>query len=111
MAHRAIEDLTGFDDPGNLLGSGAFGKVHQVTWRKTPAAAKVAHSSMPKEQKDLFLRELELMVRCRHPNIVQFLGYVDSPFVIVMEVAFSGMHAHGAEHDADPCTVSVQTAV
>ena len=25
------------------------------------------------------------MVRCRHPNIVQFLGYVDSPFVIVME--------------------------
>ena len=30
------------------------------------------------------------MVRCRHPNIVQFLGYVDSPFVIVMEYLPNG---------------------
>ena len=70
---------------GMLLGSGAFGEVRKVFWRKTPAAAKVAHENMPREHKELFLRELELMARCRHPNVVQFLGYVDEPFVIVME--------------------------
>ena len=86
----ATKDLDGLDDTGNLIGSGAFGEVRLVTWRKTPAAAKVAHSTMPTAQKNLFLRELELMVRCRHPNIVQFLGYVDSPFVIVMEYLPNG---------------------
>ena len=81
----APSDLIGLNTVGGLLGSGAFGKVKKVHWRKTPAAAKVAHDSIQQEQKQLFLRELELMVRCRHPNIVQFLGYVDNPFVIVME--------------------------
>ena len=80
------DDLKGLDGAGvTLLGTGAFGEVRLVTWRKTAAAAKVAHKEVTLNQKLLFLRELELMVRCRHPNIVQFLGYVDSPFVIVME--------------------------
>mmetsp|Transcript_1519 Transcript_1519/g.3254 ORF Transcript_1519/g.3254 Transcript_1519/m.3254 type:complete len:307 (-) Transcript_1519:408-1328(-) len=77
-------DIEGLDD-GKTLGKGAFGEVKRVLWRKTPAAAKVAHAGMPANQKDLFKRELELMVRCRHPNVVQFLGFVDVPFVIIME--------------------------
>ena len=82
----ALEDLEGLNDEGNVLGQGSFGVVRRVRWRMTPAAAKVSHKGMPKEAKGLVLRELELMVRCRHPNIVQFLGYVDTPFVIVMEL-------------------------
>lgn len=77
-------DIEGIAD-GMLLGSGAFGEVRKVFWRKTPAAAKVSHLDMPSNCKELFFRELELMVRCRHPNVVQFLGFVDTPFVIVME--------------------------
>lgn len=42
------------------------------------------------QHKMLVLRELQLMVRCRHPNIVQFLGYVDMPLVIVMELVALG---------------------
>lgn len=90
VPRSAANDLQGLNNASNLIGSGAFGEVRLVTWRKTPAAAKVAHRTMPKEQKQLFLRELECMVRCRHPNIVQFLGYVDSPFVIVMEYLANG---------------------
>ena len=78
-------DIDGLDDPKNRIGQGAFGEVRKVFWRRTPAAAKIAHSSIPEEQKVLLLRELQLMVRCRHPNIVQFLGYIDSPFVILLE--------------------------
>ena len=64
-------DLSGLGDPDTLLGRGAFGEVRRVLWRKTPVAAKCAHPHMPREQKLLFLRELELMMRSRHPNIVQ----------------------------------------
>ena len=59
-------------------------QVRLVRWRKTPVAAKVAHD-MPQEQKQLVLREIEVMARLRHPNVVQFLGYVDAPFTVVME--------------------------
>ena len=56
-----------------------------MSWRKTPAAAKIAKVDLSEAEKSLFLRELDVLTRCRHPNIVQFLGYVDQPFVIVME--------------------------
>ena len=30
------------------------------------------------------------MTKLHHPNIVQFLGYVDDPFIIVMEYIYRG---------------------
>lgn len=78
-------EIEGFEDENNVLGNGAFGEVRKVLWRKTPVAAKVSHACMSAEQKHLILRELELMVKVRHPNIVQFLGFVDTPFVMLME--------------------------
>ena len=60
----------------SLIGNGSFGEVHKVSWKKTPCAAKIPYSDLAPNVKELALRELELMVRCRHPNIVQFLGYV-----------------------------------
>ena len=85
----AASDVEGLDDDSltaeNLLGSGAFGSVRKVVWRGTPVAAKLAHKEVSGVQKQLLMRELELMVRCRHPNVVQFLGFIDTPFMIVME--------------------------
>ena len=77
-------DLVGLTENVEVLGTGAFGG-QESQWRKTPAAAKVVHKELQEKEKQLLLRELELMMRCRHPNIVQFLGYMDTPFVIVME--------------------------
>lgn len=57
--HIDPSDLVGLSDDTNLIGSGAFGEVRAVSWRKSPAAAKIAHPSMTHEQKILFLRELE----------------------------------------------------
>ena len=74
---------------GNLLGSGSFGDVRRVMWRRTPCAAKFAHA-IENDQKTLFLREMRLLARIRHPNIVQFLGYIQDPFVIVMELILEG---------------------
>ena len=38
-----------------------------------------------KHKKELVLREFNTMTKLHHPNIVQFLGYIDNPFIIVME--------------------------
>lgn len=76
-------DVDGLAD-GKVLGNGGFGIVRRVEWRKTSAAAKIVHDISEKE-KVLFLRELEVMSQVYHPHIVQFLGYIDQPFVIVME--------------------------
>ena len=31
------------------------------------------------------MREIDIMSKLHHPNIVQFLGYIDDPFTIILE--------------------------
>ena len=68
-----------------ILGEGSFSKVYLAKWRETYVVAKVINKEICNEKKQLVLREFDIMTRLHHPNIVQFLGYVDNPFIIVME--------------------------
>lgn len=68
-----------------LLGEGSFSKVYLAKWRETLVVAKVIDESVCKQKKELVLREFNTMTKLHHPNIVQFLGYIDNPFIIVME--------------------------
>ena len=68
-----------------LLGEGAFSKVYLAKWRETFVVAKVIKEEILYEKKFLILREIDIMSKLHHPNIVQFLGYIDDPFIIVME--------------------------
>ena len=36
------------------------------------------------------MREIDIMSKLHHPNIVQFLGYIDDPFTIILEYIPSG---------------------
>ena len=47
--------------------------------------AKVINRNICEARKNLVMREFEIMTKLHHPNIVQFLGYIDYPFIIVME--------------------------
>ena len=76
-------DLIIFKD--KLLGKGSFSHVYLAKWRETYVAAKVINNDVITSKKFLVLRELDIMTKLHHPNIVQFLGYVDHPFIIVME--------------------------
>lgn len=68
-----------------LLGKGSFSEVFLGKWRETYIAAKVINSEILNTKKFLVLRELNIMTKLHHPNIVQFLGYIDEPFIIIME--------------------------
>ena len=68
-----------------LLGEGSFSKVYLAKWRETLVVAKVLDENICKHKKELVLREFNTMTKLHHPNIVQFLGYIDNPFIIVME--------------------------
>ena len=68
-----------------LLGEGSFSKVYLATWRKTLVVAKVVDPEIIKHKKELVLRELYNLTKLHHPNIVQILGYIDDPFIIILE--------------------------
>ena len=69
----------------HLLGSGSFSDVYLAKWRETFVVAKVMNELCLKHKRELILREIETMTKLHHPNIVQFLGYIDDPFILVIE--------------------------
>lgn len=72
------------------LGHGSFGKVYKASWRGTPVVAKVANDPFSEKQKNLLIREFQAMTKLHHPNIIQLLGYVKEPFIIVMDYIVNG---------------------
>ncbi|KAF5194343.1 kinase [Thalictrum thalictroides] len=107
-----VEDL---DIPWNDLilkeriGAGSFGTVHRADWNGSEVAVKILmeqdfHLVRFKE----FLREVALMKRLRHPNIVLFMGAVTQPpnLSIVTEYLSRGslyrlLHKSGAREILD----------
>jgi serine/threonine protein kinase len=64
------------------LGEGNWATVYLAKWKETFVAAKVLKQT---EKAFLYLREFDAMTKMHHPNIVQLFGYVEEPFIIVME--------------------------
>lgn len=77
-----------FED--RLLGQGAFSKVYLAKWRETFVVAKVIDPEFAKLKKPLVLREITIMSKLHHPNIVQFLGFIDDPFILIIEYISNG---------------------
>jgi serine/threonine protein kinase len=82
---KAIDPKSNFDEEikfeelvfnsNSEIGSGTFGEVKKAYWRKTLVAVKFLKSS---EQDDenikLFVEELNLLKKLRHPNILLYLS-------------------------------------
>ena len=74
-----------------LLGEGEFGKVYLANWNGTEVVAKIINENIPQEKKDLFIKEFDVMTKIHHPNVVQLMGYVTEPrLIIVMEYLSNG---------------------
>ena len=74
----------------NLIGEGTWANVYLAEWRKTTIVAKVLKNQLDLEAKKLIIKELNNMTKMHHPNIVQLFGYVEEPFIIVMEYFENG---------------------
>ena len=59
----------------SVLGKGAWGSVHQGTFRGCQVAVKVIHELiLSPHNRRLFEREMSIASCCRHPNLLQFIG-------------------------------------
>ncbi len=77
-----ISEINIFYD--KLVGEGAFSKVFLAEWKKTLVVVKIFNQTNI-DKTYLFDREFDTMTRSHHPNIIQLLGYIEEPFMIVME--------------------------
>ena len=72
----------------NILGTGGWGYVKEATYRGRRVAAKYLHEAIvsPHNQ-ELFAKEMKISARCRHQNLVEFIGAIpDYPAIIVIEL-------------------------
>ncbi|KAK8483239.1 hypothetical protein V6N12_055793, partial [Hibiscus sabdariffa] len=59
------------------VGAGSFGTVHRAEWHGSDVAVKVlTDQDFHDDQLKEFLREVAIMKRVRHPNVVLFMGAV-----------------------------------
>ncbi|CAK9186585.1 unnamed protein product [Ilex paraguariensis] len=59
------------------VGAGSFGTVHRAEWHGSDVAVKVlSMQDFQDDQLKEFLREVAIMKRVRHPNVVLFMGAV-----------------------------------
>ena len=71
-----------------ILGTGGWGYVTEATFRGRRVAAKCLHEAIisPHNQ-ELFAKEMKIFARCRHKNLVEFIGAVpDHPAIILIEM-------------------------
>ena len=60
---------------GKVLGEGSWGTVREGTFRGSPVAVKeLRNVILSPHNRRLFEREMEILSRCRHLNILQFMG-------------------------------------
>ncbi|KAG0577472.1 hypothetical protein M758_5G151700 [Ceratodon purpureus] len=81
-------------ETSELIGKGSFGEIRKTLWRGTPVAVKTIRPSLHNDRmvvKD-FQHEVQLLVKVRHPNIVQFIGAVtrQKPLMLVTEYLAGG---------------------
>ncbi|XP_022725223.1 serine/threonine-protein kinase STY8-like [Durio zibethinus] len=89
----------------NIIGKGSFGEILKVSWRGTPVAVKRILPSLSDDRLVIqdFRHEVNLLVKLRHPNIVQFLGAVTEkkPLMLITEYLRGGdLHQYLKEKSA-----------
>ncbi|XXG38918.1 hypothetical protein AAC387_Pa01g0015 [Persea americana] len=88
--HSMIELLKSYGG----LSYGSFGEILKASWRGTPVAVKRILPSLSDDRlvTQDFRHEVNLLVKLRHPNIVQFLGAVTEkkPLMLITEYLRGG---------------------
>lgn len=89
--HLSLTDV----DFQEAIGSGSFGKVYKGTYRGKTVAIKRyrALAFGAKSEVDMFCREVSILCKLQHPNVISFVGAcLDDPsqFAIITEYVSNG---------------------
>ena len=70
-----------------MIGTGSIGEVHYVTFKNGPFRGHVRAAA--KKLNKIPVKEVDILRRVKHPNVVKLLAYIEEPFInlIVMELA------------------------
>jgi serine/threonine protein kinase len=98
------------------IGKGSFGEIIKASWRGTPVAVKRILPSLSDDKLVVqdFRHEVNLLVKLRHPNIVQFLGAVTEkkPLMLITEYLRGGdLHQYLKEKGALNPTTAINFAL
>lgn len=74
---------------GKVLGKGSFGTVQAGALNGQAVAVK-KFVELPENEQRAFRREVRLMARLHHPNLLSLIGYSVKPFAIVTRVMPQG---------------------
>ena len=101
-----------------MLGGGGWGEVKVAEFRGVRVAAKVLFRQLQSPYyHNIFIREMNMASRVRHPNLVQFIGAsMDTEKVILMELMPTSLRQYLADNapsipsTAFRCSVSLDVA-
>ncbi|KAF3623391.1 putative transmembrane emp24 domain-containing protein p24delta9-like [Capsicum annuum] len=99
-----------------MIGKGSFGEILKACWRGTPVAVKRILPNLSDDRLVIqdFRHEVNLLVKLRHPNIVQFLGAVTEkkPLMLITEYLRGGdLHQHLKEKGALSSSTAINFAM
>ncbi|XP_074585850.1 serine/threonine-protein kinase VIK-like [Curcuma longa] len=99
-----------------IIGKGSFGEIIKAYWRGTPVAIKRILPSLSDDRLVIqdFRHEVNVLVKLRHPNVVQFLGAVTDkkPLMLVTEYLRGGdLHQYLKEKNSLSPQVAVNFAL
>ncbi|KAG8650063.1 serine/threonine-protein kinase STY13 [Manihot esculenta] len=80
---------------GSKIGEGAHGKVYEGRYGDRVVAIKVLHRGSTSEERDAlenrFAREVNMMSRVKHENLVKFIGACKDPLMVIVTELLPGM--------------------
>ncbi|KAM0950544.1 putative dual-specificity kinase TKL-Pl-4 family [Dioscorea sansibarensis] len=80
---------------GTKIGEGAHGKVYEGKYDQQIVAIKVLNGGSTPEEKvtleNRFVREVNMMSRVRHKNLVKFIGACKEPIMVIASELLPGM--------------------
>ncbi|XP_050383540.1 serine/threonine-protein kinase STY13 [Argentina anserina] len=80
---------------GSKIGEGAHGKVYEGRYGSQIVAIKVLNRGSTSEERaqleDRFAREVNMMTRVKHENLVKFIGACKDPLMVIVTELLPGM--------------------
>ncbi|KAL3839954.1 hypothetical protein ACJIZ3_024545 [Penstemon smallii] len=80
---------------GSKIGEGAHGKVYQGRYGDRIVAIKVLNSGNTSEERTVlesrFIREVTMMSKVKHDNLVKFIGACKDPLMVIVTELLPGM--------------------